>query len=484
LAQEKVIQMTRSKRSQRGAVAIMVGLTLIVLIGMLALVIDLGHGYLVKAELQNAADAAALAGARSLNGKINVIINGKPEGIQAAKAAALLIARNNYYAFGIPVADSTDKGGLLMYAGTCQYDHCMREIDSITTDADAAGRTFFKVDTGTRDIATWFARVLSFNTLTPSAIAVAGHYVVEITPVGICELDHSAPEYGFERGMTYRVTDANPIGSGTPLWIDPLEASPTPCDPKSNNPAVNQPYVCGGRVGFTPLIGQTIYTNTGMSVGPLYEALDSRFDVFNNLNKCDPASSPPDTNIREYRYNDSGPWSPNTWMSPPALLQQSVTFDGTTHKPAINGFKDYGVLWSAYRPEFAAEANTIASVQDFWSTNYGAVGVPGTYPQSSPYSQTSGDYFQSPNPNHPGQPGRRELKLAILKLDGVNGCRSVDAHGICQPVEVVAIGKFFMQGRANDNYSSDVKKNIYAEFGGLLQSPFPPSEIRLYQSGP
>ena len=51
-------------RRERGVVAILVGMTLFVLAGMLALVIDLGHLYLAKAGLQNAADAAALAGAK------------------------------------------------------------------------------------------------------------------------------------------------------------------------------------------------------------------------------------------------------------------------------------------------------------------------------------------------------------------------------------------------------------------------------------
>ena len=53
--------MLRSRKKQHGAVAILVGFTLFILIGMLALVIDLGHLYLAKTGLQNGADAAALA---------------------------------------------------------------------------------------------------------------------------------------------------------------------------------------------------------------------------------------------------------------------------------------------------------------------------------------------------------------------------------------------------------------------------------------
>ena len=49
------------RRNQRGAVAIIVGLTLAVLIGFAGLALDLGRLYVNKSELQNAADSCALA---------------------------------------------------------------------------------------------------------------------------------------------------------------------------------------------------------------------------------------------------------------------------------------------------------------------------------------------------------------------------------------------------------------------------------------
>lgn len=53
-------------RGDSGAVAVVMALCLMVFFGMLALVLDIGHLYVVRGELQNAADAAALAGARAL----------------------------------------------------------------------------------------------------------------------------------------------------------------------------------------------------------------------------------------------------------------------------------------------------------------------------------------------------------------------------------------------------------------------------------
>ncbi|MGH8034638.1 MAG: pilus assembly protein TadG-related protein, partial [Lysobacterales bacterium] len=53
-------------RRQCGAVAIMFGLSLAVLIGFAGLAIDLGRFFVIKTELQNAMDACALAASSQL----------------------------------------------------------------------------------------------------------------------------------------------------------------------------------------------------------------------------------------------------------------------------------------------------------------------------------------------------------------------------------------------------------------------------------
>ncbi len=52
--------------NQRGAVAVMVALTMMAMLGMVALALDVGHALVARNQLQNASDAAALAGARAL----------------------------------------------------------------------------------------------------------------------------------------------------------------------------------------------------------------------------------------------------------------------------------------------------------------------------------------------------------------------------------------------------------------------------------
>ncbi|MDH5297698.1 MAG: pilus assembly protein TadG-related protein [Desulfobulbaceae bacterium] len=71
----------------KGAVAPLVAILMVLLLGCLALVVDLGHLHNVKTELQRAVDAAALAGARELDGK--------NEEITRAQQAAMAVAGQN-----------------------------------------------------------------------------------------------------------------------------------------------------------------------------------------------------------------------------------------------------------------------------------------------------------------------------------------------------------------------------------------------------
>jgi len=53
-------------RRQRGALSVIAGFSLVVLVGMLGLVLDLAHLFIAKTELQSAADACALAAAAEI----------------------------------------------------------------------------------------------------------------------------------------------------------------------------------------------------------------------------------------------------------------------------------------------------------------------------------------------------------------------------------------------------------------------------------
>src|SRR5215471_2602809 len=65
--------MSRKQLKQRlGIVLPMVAVSIVGLIGLVALAIDIGRIIVAKTECQTAADAAAIAGARSLDGTQNL----------------------------------------------------------------------------------------------------------------------------------------------------------------------------------------------------------------------------------------------------------------------------------------------------------------------------------------------------------------------------------------------------------------------------
>jgi len=460
------------KSRQHGAVAIIVALSLVALVGMLGLVLDLGHLYVTKTELQNAADAASLSGAKELNGKLTGINNAINRAIEAA-------GRNKYNLHSqVLVITSAD-----IRVGACPAAGCMVPITSITTDALAANKTFLEVDTGSHNLGTWFAQVLPSiaTNMATSAVAVAGKYAADITPVAICRMPDpgTTNELGYERGISYKVSSANPIGPGTMFWIDPESNTPGVCPVTNTNGT--RPYVCAGKTSFTPVVGGTVNTNTGIST-PQLESLDSRFGSYDPQGACDPATAPSDSNVKQYLYNqnESVSGSPNKWMvipNPPATdslpLNQNITFvDAATNgtcsnsapckpKPySLRTARDHGVLWSRYR----RAGNTVSD----WSGLY--AGVTATnYPETSPYEQTSGEFFQAPTGSNPTVPGRRTLNMVILDCS--------TAGGVCRPATVLGVGRFFMQRKAN--VPSD--RDIYVEFGGLLPTPLPTSDIKLYR---
>lgn len=478
-------------RSQRGAIAVLVGLSLVVLVAITGLALDLGTGYMWKTELQNAADAAALAGAKRLDGTV--------AGVNAAVADAIGMAAANRYDFA---AKDVAIGVGNLSLGTCPQDGCMVAASSVASDADAAGRTFFKVDTGSHSFETRFIRVMNVMNIETRAVAVAGKETMDVAPIGVCAIDpvrtKANPltgeliEYGFRRGIAYNIFEINPLGGapGVPIWINPYDTPPAGCDPAHSSATALAPFLCTGKslVNFASLPAN-VYANTGFSAGPTERALNSRFELpaagTVPPNTCNLASAPPDRNIKIYDAPGSGTGKPKDWMNPDPALQ-GMRIDPSTRKPvAAPSFADYGALWSYSR---AVKATTdvppkagVAFGPGDWPTLYSGGSADtgaGGYPGSSPYSQDQlgNKYFSKPG--HTGSDKRRVLNIAVIDCAGMSG-----AGLSCSTVKVVGIGRFFMQTPASLSggaCSPNSNHCLYGEFDGLFDS-IPDGDIKLYR---
>jgi hypothetical protein len=107
------MKMVRFWREVKGAVAAMTALVILVGLGMLALVIDLGHIFLVRSELQRAADAGAMAAALGLlsipagsKGPVSIV----PDCPRALSAAQTMVSENQ-----------ADGGLLLLLSGDVSF---------------------------------------------------------------------------------------------------------------------------------------------------------------------------------------------------------------------------------------------------------------------------------------------------------------------------------------------------------------------------
>lgn len=143
-----MVQPRAPRRSRRGAASLIVAMCLVVILGMAAIVIDLGYLNGVQAELQGSADAAAHGGALQLNGTAG--------GMEKARTMATLLAATNASA-GRPVSlDPTtiEEGGSGVELGTWDGGNRL-----FTVSADSGRVNAVRVQARMADLPAMFSQV-------------------------------------------------------------------------------------------------------------------------------------------------------------------------------------------------------------------------------------------------------------------------------------------------------------------------------------
>jgi Flp pilus assembly protein TadG len=258
-------------------------------IGMLSvllaagLAVDISRFYLTKNELQNAADAAALAAVSALNTA--------PLGITTATDNAVAAMNNydlNHTGVSFPRANvqfAKNPGG--------------PSLNEAAAQAQAAQIRFVKVTTPESAIGVSFAVSVLGNSKNLTATATAGYsvplnIVCNFLPVSV--IDYGTP---ITAGQTYTFR----ASSGT-----------------SVSPGNYQILAVAGEGGKDVRIGLgagvdkcaapgAIYqvdTKPGVTAGAVRQGVNTRFDEY-VTSQVDPALMPPDTNIHEgadYKYDD------------------------------------------------------------------------------------------------------------------------------------------------------------------------------------
>ncbi|OZA30329.1 MAG: hypothetical protein B7X93_03600 [Hydrogenophilales bacterium 17-61-9] len=444
----------RLHHRQTGAVAIMTAFAIVLLIAMIGLVVDLGYLYTRKTELQNAADAAALAGARELNGTT--------AGVTAAAAQAIALAAAN--------SSDLDATPVAIANANIEFGPLPSGPWSSVAAATAAptDKYFIKVDTrgilqGSRP--TWFMGVISAGLANTNTfgMAVAGRTVCEGLPVFTCvRPGGGAPDYGFVKGTSYRLapSESTPpnVGPGNIGWMDPVPPGAPGLISGAND---MREILCRGQ---TYCIAVGTYTSlTQPAFNPMMDALNTRFGVYQGtLNDAvHKQACPADTNVKEYPYGAAaGSGSPVDWLAVTPLDKQGLAGSETVvaGSPKI-------VHWAAVRP---AAGDTPAV-----SGGYPATGTP--YGQSA--TSGSPQYHQSPPSTLGGDSVASQAGRRIVTLGIASNCPSLVGSG--DPVNIVAFGRFLMQLQGVGNGPN---KGFHGEFIDTV--PTPPvmlPEIKLYR---
>lgn len=249
-------------------------------IGMLSILLAVGLGidisrfYLIKTELQNAADAAALAAVASLNG------NGP--GITEAVDRAVTVM-NNYNFNKTDVQFTRDN---VRFAVNLNDENYVSEGAAFGSPTNIR---FVKVTTPASPVGVSFASLILGNSKNLSATATAGLSV----PVNvICPwlpafiLDIEATPITSGQTYTFRLEPGDHVSPGNYQLLAPVQSGGSG----------DREGMANG-VNWCISTGEVIETKPGVTSGAVRQGINARFDKY--VAGMDPALSPPDENIAE-----------------------------------------------------------------------------------------------------------------------------------------------------------------------------------------
>ena len=266
-------------RAERGSILATSALGMLSLLLAVGLGVDISHLYLAKNELQNAADASALAGASGLDFS--------PDGITHATDRA--VAEMNKYEFDNTQV-SFPRANIRFAANLSDFNGGGAGLSEAQASAVAPTIRFVKVTTPQSPVNIAFVSMVTGNSLDLSADAVAGVSVPLNLLAGylpVCVADDDDVSTILPGNMyTFRGAAQDSISPGNYqiLAIDGMGASD---DRVGLASGVRNVVGAGGIVATKP----------GVSSGAIRQGLNTRFDDY--ASGMDPVTYPPDTNIKE-----------------------------------------------------------------------------------------------------------------------------------------------------------------------------------------
>ena len=338
-----------SKSRQRGAVAVVVGLTIVMLAGMVGLAIDGGHLYLTKTELQNASDACALAASYNLTGSPTIT---QAAFLEAAAAGQAIGTRNKVDFQGSNVA-STDI--------TVEFAESLAGSWIKATSSPSGASKYVRCTLQRTGITPYLMQVMGFGDQTVRASATATLSPSQSNcaiPMGLCtQPAGTAPSYGYTAGQWYGLDFKESGGGGVNYtgnfrWLDFDPNNTTPGCPGGGANEIACVMKGAGQCSLPAPI-TTSCPNTGSTTPPgcvgengnvskMEAAYNSRFGVYK-----------------------TGGGNPNIDDSPPDFT--GFSYDSTTW---TLGHDAYGGTVSGVSNFKAARTSHLSTQSAFYSNPY------------------------------------------------------------------------------------------------------------------
>lgn len=270
-AMEKAV----TRKRERGSILATSAIGMLSILLAVGLGVDISRFYLAKTELQNAADAAALAGASALN----------TSSLGITKAADRAVAAMNNYDFnktGVTFPRSN-----VLFAVNLDGPY-MSEGSAM---AQPANIRFVQVTTPDSSIGVSFAAPVLGSSKTLSATATAGLSVplnkfCNWLPVSV--IDYGVP---IAPGQTYTFRSA-PNNSISPGNYQILAVA------GRGGTDVRVGLAAGVDLCAAPGEVYEVDTKPGVTSGPVRQGINTRFDDY-QTSQVNPNDMPPDTNIKE-----------------------------------------------------------------------------------------------------------------------------------------------------------------------------------------
>ncbi|WP_342245870.1 Tad domain-containing protein [Pseudomonas sp. OTU5201] len=324
-------------RRQRGAVLVLVVVALLAILAMAALALDGSHMLLNKTRLQNAVDAAALSGAKTLQQ-----VMGSGNASTLTKEAALATLSLNAAALG---------NGELAEAMSANAGFAVVELSSSVYGPFAfpgpANARYVRVSVPDYPLTGFFWGILQATgdgdapEKAVAAIATAGpspSSPCDIAPLMVCG-DPNAydPDTGLFWGYQFGDVEVLKSAAGNAPAIGPGNFQLIRLG--NNTGAADIRNALAGGIDQCNTVGNEVETEPGNSVGPVAQGLNTRFGVYTGPMGNSASSYPPDLvtgfSNPKMTYNDS--------TSPPQVEYQGqpVNSNGGDLSTATSALQDY-----------------------------------------------------------------------------------------------------------------------------------------------